>query len=109
MNIIYIISYIIIGIGVIFMLFGILGIYKFKNFYPRMLAASKVDTVGVITVIIGVMLRHGFSFFSAKAFIILVVLLVISPLVTHIVTRSAYLSGYTPESDTVLESKENSK
>ena len=99
MNILYIMSYVVIGIGTIFMIFGVLGIYKFKNFYPRMLAASKVDTVGVITVIIGVMLRHGVSFFSAKALVILIILLIISPLVTHIVTRSAYVSGYSSDDD----------
>ena len=109
MNVLNIISYVVIAIGVIFMLFGVLGIYKFKNFYPRMLAASKVDTVGVITVIIGVMIRHGFSFFSAKALIILIVLLIISPLVTHIVTRSAYLSGYTTGDDTNVKEGSNDK
>jgi len=89
-----IISYIIIGIGIVFMLIGILGIYKFNNFYPRMLAASKVDTVGMLTLIIGVVLQNGVSFFSAKVLLIGAILLIMSPLVTHIVTRSAYVSGH---------------
>jgi len=99
MDILHLISYVIIGSGIIFMAFGILGIFKFKNFYPRMLAASKVDTVGVLTVILGVAIRHGVSFFSAKALLIVAIMLIISPLVTHIITKSAYVSGYGFEDD----------
>jgi len=94
-----VISYVIIGIGISFMLIGILGIYRFKNFYPRMLAASKVDTVGLLTLIIGVVLQNGVSFFSAKVLLIAAVLLIMSPLVSHIVTRSAYVSGHGMEDD----------
>jgi len=89
-----IISYIIIGIGIIFMIFGLIGVYRFDNFYPRIIAGAKVDTVGVITVIVGVAIRHGISFFTAKVLLIMVIMLIISPLVTHIITRSAYVSGY---------------
>ena len=92
-----IISYIIIAIGIFFMLIGLYGIYKFKNFYPRMLVASKVDTVGLFTLIIGVVLQQGISFFSAKVLLIAAILFIMSPLVTHIVTSSAYLSGYKVE------------
>ena len=92
-----IISYIIIAIGIFFMLIGLYGIYKFKNFYPRMLVASKVDTVGLFTLIIGVVLQQGVSFFSAKVLLIAAILFIMSPLVTHIVTSSAYLSGYEVE------------
>ena len=92
-----IISYIIIAIGIFFMLIGLFGIYRFKNFYPRMLVASKVDTVGLFTIIIGVVLQQGVSFFSAKVLLIAAILFIMSPLVTHIVTRSAYLSGYKVE------------
>ena len=91
---IQILSYIIISIGIGITIFGIVGIYKFKNFYSRILVASKVDTVGVITIIFGISLQHGFSFFSAKALLIIAILLVINPLVAHVITKSAYLSGH---------------
>ena len=94
-----ILSDILIGIGIIFIIFGVVGIYRFKNFYSRILVASKVDTVGVITVLLGVALRYGVSFFSAKIILVAVILLIITPLVTHIVTRSAYLSGYRTQDD----------
>jgi len=94
MSILDILSYIVISIGIGITAFGVVGIYKFKNFYPRILVASKVDTVGVITIIFGVALRHGFSFFSAKALLIMVILLTMNPLVSHVITKAAYSSGY---------------
>ena len=89
-----VLSDIIIILGIIFTAFGVVGIYRFDNFYARILVAAKIDTVGVITLLFGLMLRHGFGFFSLKLVIIGGILLILNPLVTHIVARAAYLSGY---------------
>lgn len=88
------ISMVIIIIGVIFVSIGVVGIYRFKNFYSRALVASKVDTVGYITLMIGIILRSGFNFFSAKVFVILLITMLINPLITHSIVRSAHISGY---------------
>ena len=92
-----IISNIIITTGLIFCFFGVFGIFRFKAFYSRMLVAAKIETVGFITVIIGLIVRHGLSFFSAKLLLMLIIMLVINPLTAHVLTRSAYLSGYRPD------------
>jgi len=85
---------IIMGIGIAFMLFGIVGIFRFENFYLRLLVSSKVDTVGALTLIIGLIIRHGISFFSGKLLLIIAIMLILNPLVAHMIARSAYLSGY---------------
>lgn len=85
---------IIIVIGVIFVTIGVIGIYRFNNFYSRALAASKVDTVGFITIIIGVILKSGFSFFTLKVLVILIISMLINPMITHSIVRSAKISGY---------------
>ncbi len=85
---------IIIVIGVIFVTIGVIGIYRFNNFYSRALAASKVDTVGYITIIIGVILKSGFSFFTLKVLVILIISMLINPMITHSIVRSAKISGY---------------
>jgi multicomponent Na+:H+ antiporter subunit G len=89
-----IIGNIVIIAGIIFMLIGVFGIFKLKDFYPRLLVASKVDTVGMLTIIVGFIIRSGFSFFSAKLVLIIVIMLILNPLVAHIMARSAYLCGY---------------
>lgn len=88
------ISGIIIFIGIVFIALGIIGIYRFNNFFSRALVASKVDTVGYITILIGIMIRHGISYFTLKVFFILLITLIINPLITHSIVRSAFISGY---------------
>jgi multicomponent Na+:H+ antiporter subunit G len=89
-----IIGTIIIWIGISFIAIGVFGIYRFKNFYPRILVVSKIDTVGNITLMIGVVVKNGFTFFSLKVLLILLIMTVINPLSTHSIARSAYFSGY---------------
>ena len=95
----FIIGNIIVVIGLIFMGFGIIGIYKFKGFYKRLLVASKIDTVGTITVIFGVIIINGFSLFSVRLLLILGILLLLGPLSTHMVARSSYMSENNIPSD----------
>ena len=87
-------SSVIIATGVIFMFFGVVGIFKFRNFYPRILLTAKIDTVGTLTLIIGLIVRHGAGFFSLKLLLLLGFMLILNPLAAHMVARSAYLSGY---------------
>lgn len=90
---------IIIAIGISFVSLGIIGLFRFDNFYARALAASKVDTVGYITILVGVIIKSGLTFLSLKIGMLLVITLIINPLTTHMITRSAYVSGYTVRKD----------
>ena len=101
-----ILSNIFIGAGFVFMFSGAFGLFKMKNFYPRVLAASKIDTVGLLTLFTGFMLRHGFTFFTGKLLLITVLILILNPLVAHIMVRSAYYSGYEIDTDIDSEPKE---
>ena len=94
-----ILSNIVIGIGLLFMAFGIVGIFKFRDFYPSILIASKIDTVGMLTIIIGIGIRHGISFFTGKLLLIIIILLILNPLVAHVLTRSAYSAGHKLKDD----------
>ena len=85
--------------GIILMFFGVIGIFKFKNFYPRILVTAKIDTVGTITLIIGLIFKHGPGPFSLKLLLLLVIMLILNPLVAHSIARSAYLSGHTTENE----------
>ena len=89
-----IIGTIMIVIGIGFISFGVFGLFRFSDLYARMLIAGKVDTVGFITVMAGVILRSGINFFSLKVLLILVLAIIINPLSSHAIARSAYMSGY---------------
>ncbi|MCL2222204.1 MAG: monovalent cation/H(+) antiporter subunit G [Oscillospiraceae bacterium] len=81
---------IVMGIGVVFMLFGVIGIFRFKEFYLKILVQVKIDTVGALTFMAGVVIRHGFSFFSLRVLLIMLLLLILNPLTAHIIARAAY-------------------
>jgi len=88
---------IIMSLGILFMAIGIIGIIKYKNFYTRILLTTKIDTIGAITFILGVAVKHGFSFFSLKVLLLVGIMLILDPLATHIIARSAYNCGYGEE------------
>ena len=85
---------VLIYIGLFFITFGVIGIYRFNHFFSRILVASKVDTVGFLTLMFGVILKNGFSPFSFKVALIVMISMFINPLITHSIARSAYHSGY---------------
>ena len=89
-----VIGLMVMALGLLLMTIGLVGLFKFKNFYARILVVSKVDTVGIILFMFGVMIREGISFFSGKVFLIVIITLLLGPLVGHMIARSAYLSNY---------------
>lgn len=94
-----IISYILIGLGLLIMLVGIVALFTFENFYSRLLISSKIDTVGTMTIIFGFIVSHGFSFFSAKLVLLLVIILIRNPIIAHILANSAYRTGLRIDKD----------
>jgi multicomponent Na+:H+ antiporter subunit G len=89
-----IVGYILMFTGVVLIGIGIIGFYKFKDFYVRALIASLIDTAGFICVSIGLLFHHQISYFTLKIGIIIVLMLLLNPLATHIITRSAHLSHH---------------
>lgn len=89
-----ILSEILIIISLVFMLIGVIGMFKFPNFYKRVLIASKIETAGTLTMLLGVAVRHGISFFTLRVLLLFCLLLIISPMVTYILVRYVRLSGF---------------
>lgn len=87
-------SMIVMSIALIFMFFGVLGIFRFKIFYSKILISSKVETVGFLSLMIGVMIKSGISFFTLKVILLILVVIITNPISTHAIARSAYISGY---------------
>lgn len=85
---------IVMALSILFIFLGVVGIFRFREFYSRILITSKVDTMGFITLMAGVMLHSGFSFFSLKVLLLVVLVIITNPLSTHAIARSAHYSGY---------------
>lgn len=87
-------GFVIMCIGLVFVLIGVLGIYRFRDFYSRILIAAKVDTVGFITICTGAIVKQGISWFSLKVVLLVVIVMMINPVITHAIAHSAYHGGY---------------
>ncbi|SHF09245.1 monovalent cation/H(+) antiporter subunit G [Alkalibacter saccharofermentans] len=88
------ISNALIVLSLLFMFFGVYGIFRFTDFYSRILISSKVETVGFLTLMAGIMLKSGFGYSTLKIMLICLVVIFTNPLSTHAVARSALVSGY---------------
>jgi len=84
-----IIGNVIIGMGIVMLLIGMLGFYRFKDFYSKLLVAATIDTMAVITVLIGAIIRSGLTWFSFKVTLILAIVLVLQPISTSKIALSA--------------------
>jgi len=79
---------ILIFVAVCFTFIGLFGIYRFKDFYSKLMASSKIDTVAMVTLIFGVAFRNGISWFTFKALLIMAFILFINPIITSKVALS---------------------
>ncbi len=87
-------GYILIGTGLAFSAVGIYSVLFYKDFYARVVITSKVDTMGLITVLFGIMLISGSWSVALKLLLLLVFDLLTGPLATTGIAHSAYKSGY---------------
>jgi multicomponent Na+:H+ antiporter subunit G len=84
-----IIGNMIIGMGVAMVFIGMYGFYKFKDFKSKLLVSATIDTMGLITVLMGAMVQSGVSWFTLKVALILAIALVLNPVVTSKIALSA--------------------
>jgi len=68
---------------------------------------AKIDTAGLITIFIGMAVKHGLSFFSLKVLLLMAILLIVNPLATHMIARAAWSSGYLTDSQSKKINDEN--
>ncbi len=77
-----VIGNVIIALGTAFVVLGLFGIFRFKSFYLKLLTGSKIDTIGMIAVLLGAVVRSGVTWFSAKVLLVLAIVLLINPIVS---------------------------
>ena len=88
-----IIGYIFIVIGLLFNLFGSLGLIRLPDVYNRLQAATKCVTLGTCSILLGLFLSRGFSAAGIKAILCAMFILLTSPVSAHALARGAHKSG----------------
>ncbi len=93
------ISSLLLFFSAVFIVFGILGIYKYDDVYSKLLTSSQIDTVAAITTITALIIRTGINQSSIKLILILLFIMITGPVSSHIIARSAYMFGYNPKKE----------
>lgn len=75
--------------GVFFLLMGALGLLRFPDFYTRMHAAGKCDTLGALLVLTGLAVYGGLDLTSVKILLMAFFVFLTSPTATHAMARAA--------------------
>ncbi len=88
-----IIGYILVVVGILFNIFGCIGLVRFPDVYNRLQASTKCVTLGTILLLVGVALAGGSGAIGAKAIICAVFILMTSPTAAHAIAKGAYASG----------------
>ena len=88
-----IIGYMLITVGVLFNIFGCIGLVRFPDVYNRLQASTKCVTLGTIFLLVGVAIASGSGAMSAKAIICAVFILITSPTAAHAIAKGSYASG----------------
>lgn len=96
MTIQYILSGLMVLLGIFFMLVGSIGIVRLPDFYTRTHAISKSDALGVMFVIGGLIIFEGFTLNSLKLVLIILFIFLANPIGSHAIARAAMKSGLKP-------------
>lgn len=79
--------------GTIFMILGVIGLLRFPDFYTRMHAVGKCDTMGQFLILLGCAVYDGLSFISLKLILISFFYLFSMPAATHAIVKAAFYTG----------------
>ena len=99
---IHVLTTALIATGILVLAFGVIGILRLPDFYTRMHAAGKTDSLGAVLVVLGFALYNGQSLafadllVSLKILFIALFIFVASPTATHAIMQTAIALGIEP-------------
>ncbi len=88
-----IIGNILVTVGILFNIFGCIGLVRFPDVYNRLQAATKCVTLGTFLLLVGVALASGSGAIAAKAIVCAVFILITSPTAAHAIAKGSHAAG----------------
>jgi len=80
-------------LGGILSLIAAAGVLRMPDVFIRMHAATKVGTVGVSSITLGLMLHFGTLTVTSRGILVIAFFLLTAPVAAHMIARAAYRSG----------------
>lgn len=101
MVILHVIVTALLGAGLFFTFVGSIGLLRFPDFYTRLHATGKCDTLGAGLIILGSLIYHFFQYpgtplVPAKLLFLIVFIFIANPTATHALMKAAYQIGVKP-------------
>ena len=100
--------------GIIFMFTGVIGLLRLPDFYTRLHATGKCDTLGEVLIITGLLLYHIYYYIyeplyiyhievllseklvPVKLLFLIIFIFLANPTATHAIMKAAYKTGVKP-------------
>jgi multicomponent Na+:H+ antiporter subunit G len=86
----------VLAVALFFHLVAALGVTRLPDFYTRLHAVSKAETVGALFVILALVLHAGPTLLAGKLVFVAAFLFLANPTSTHAIARAAHRSGLRP-------------
>ena len=87
-----ILSWVFILAGSFFALTGAIGMIRLPDFYSRLHSAALMEGIATALILTGLILQSGLSLITLKIILIVFFTLITSPVATHAIAHSAYIS-----------------
>lgn len=87
---------VILSIGLFFMAVTAVGLLRLPDFFTRVHAVSKSETLGIALVLIGLTLHEGTTLVSLKLLLVMIFVGFANPVGAHVLTRAAIRAGLMP-------------
>jgi len=84
---------VIISVGVLFNIFGCIGLLRLPDVYNRLQAATKCVTLGCCSILLGVLIHFGITDAGIKALIAIPLLFFSATVAAHALVRGTYHFG----------------
>ena len=90
-------------IGVVFNLFGCIGLIRLPDVYNRLQSATKCVTLGTCSILLAILIHYGFITIGIKALLAIPLLFFSATVAAHALVRGAYLFGVKMTNKTVVD------
>jgi len=84
---------ILISVGVLFNIFGCIGLIRLPDMYNRLQAATKCVTLGCCSILLGVLVHFGIGSAGFRALVAIPILFFTATVAAHALVRGAYHFG----------------
>jgi multicomponent Na+:H+ antiporter subunit G len=91
-----ILSIIFIIAGLFFLIVAAIGVVRLPDVFSRSHAVSLTDSLGAFLMLFGLALHEGLGINTLKILVVLVLLFILNPVISHATIRAALRSGLKP-------------